>query len=109
MISYPILTTLSDNDILQIVHTAASTLGAGYHHIYHVFLPKGVDECFVGTTQCYSPDNPSTFVFCAYHGSVTYSDIGHCSSPLSHTKTLLDAASFSQVQMVGSSTPPAVS
>jgi hypothetical protein len=77
VVSYPILTALSDNDILQIVHTAASVLGTGYGHIYHVFLPKGVDLCFVGTTQCYSPDNPSTFAFCAYHGSVTYSDIGH--------------------------------
>jgi hypothetical protein len=76
-VSYPILTALSDNDVLQIVHTAASALGTGYHHIYNVFLPQGVDECFVGTTQCYSPDNPSTFVFCAYHGSVTFSDIGH--------------------------------
>jgi hypothetical protein len=76
-ISYPILTTLSDNDVLQIVHSAASAIGTGYGHIYHVFLPKGVDECFVGTTECYSPDNPSTFVFCAYHGSATFSDIGH--------------------------------
>jgi hypothetical protein len=77
IISYPILTALSDNDILQIVHTAASVLGTGYGHIYHVFLPKGVDECFVGTSECYSPDVPSTFFFCAYHGSVTFSDIGH--------------------------------
>lgn len=77
IISYPILTALSDNDVLQIVHSAASVLGTGYNHIYHVFLPKGVDECFVETTECYSPDNPSTFVFCAYHGSVTFSDIGH--------------------------------
>jgi hypothetical protein len=76
-VNYPILTALSDNDILQIVHSVASTLGTGYGHIYNIFLPKGVDECFVGTTQCYSPDNPSTFVFCAYHGSVTFSDIGH--------------------------------
>ena len=76
-ISYPILTVLSDNDVLQIVHSAASTMGTGYGHIYHIFLPKGVDECFVGTTECYSPDNLSTFAFCAYHGSVTYSDIGH--------------------------------
>jgi hypothetical protein len=76
-VSYPILTALSDNDVLQIVHSAASTLGTGYGHVYHIFLPKGVDECFVGTTECYSPDNLSTFVFCAYHGSVTFSDIGH--------------------------------
>jgi|SRR5579871_542299 len=77
VVSYPIITTLSDNDVLQIVHASAAVLGTGYNHIYNVFLPKGVDECFVGTTQCYSPDNPSTFVFCAYHGSVTFSDIGH--------------------------------
>ncbi|MGA2919842.1 MAG: hypothetical protein ABSE28_01965 [Candidatus Sulfotelmatobacter sp.] len=77
IISYPILTALSDNDVLQIVHSAASVLGTGYSHIYHIFLPKGVDECFVETTECYSPDNPSTFVFCAYHSSVTFSDIGH--------------------------------
>jgi hypothetical protein len=77
VVTYPILTTLSDNDILQIVHTAASALGSGYDHIYHVFLPKGVDLCFVGTTACYSPDNAATFAFCAYHGSVTFSDIGH--------------------------------
>jgi hypothetical protein len=77
VLSYPILTTLSDNDILQIVHSAASVLGTGYDHIYHIFLPNGVDLCFVGTTSCYSPDNPSTFAFCAYHGSVTFSDIGH--------------------------------
>jgi hypothetical protein len=76
-VSYPILTTLSDNDILQIVHTAATSLGSGYDHIYHIFLPKGVDLCFAGTTACYSPDNPSTFAFCAYHGSVTFTDIGH--------------------------------
>jgi hypothetical protein len=32
---------------------------------------------FDQTSECYSPDNPATFVFCAYHGSVTFSDIGH--------------------------------
>jgi hypothetical protein len=77
VISYSILATLSDNDMLQIVHAAASVLGTGYHHIYNIFLPQGVDECFAGTTECYSPDNPATFVFCAYHASVTFSDIGH--------------------------------
>jgi hypothetical protein len=65
------------DDILAVVHTAAKALGTGYGHIYHVFLPKGVDTCFDLTSICYSPDNPSSFFFCAYHGSVTYGDIGH--------------------------------
>jgi hypothetical protein len=39
-----------------------------------VFLPKGVDTCFenplgTATRTCYSPDNFSTYVFCAYHGA----------------------------------------
>ncbi|HEY3618913.1 MAG TPA: hypothetical protein VGK96_19050 [Candidatus Sulfotelmatobacter sp.] len=68
---------VGQNDILAIVHTAAKALGAGYGHIYHVFLPPGVDTCFDLTNICYSPDNPPSFVFCAYHGSVTFGDIGH--------------------------------
>jgi hypothetical protein len=68
---------VGQDDILAVVHTAAKALGTGYGHIYHVFLPKGVDTCFDLTSSCYSPDNPSSFFFCAYHGSVTYSDIGH--------------------------------
>jgi hypothetical protein len=74
-IPYPIFATLGDNDLLQIVHAAAAILGSGYRHIYHVFLPKGVDYCSQGA--CYSPDVPSTFVFCAFHGSVDFSDVGH--------------------------------
>ena len=76
-ITYPIFTALTDNDILQIAHAAAKAHGTGYGHIYHIFLPQGVDVCFTGTTVCYSPDNPATFVFCAYHGSVDFKDIGH--------------------------------
>ena len=68
---------VGQDDILAVVHAAAKTLGTGYGHIYHVFLPKGVDTCFDLSNVCYSPDNPSTFVFCAYHGSVTFGDIGH--------------------------------
>lgn len=70
---------LTDNDILAFVHTVAAPTGAtGYGHIYHVFLPPGQDECFDSTfTQCYSPDNTSSFAFCAYHGSADFSDIGH--------------------------------
>lgn len=76
-LSYPAYTALDDNDILQIAHAAAQALGTGYGHIYHIFLPKGVDVCFTGTSICYSPDTPSTFAFCAYHASVDFNDIGH--------------------------------
>lgn len=72
---------ISQNALLAIVHAAVVKLGAsthnGYGHIYHIFLPKGVDTCFDFANVCYSPDVPSSFVFCAYHGSVTFSDIGH--------------------------------
>lgn len=68
---------VGQNEILTMVHAAAKTLGTGYGQIYHVFLPKGVDTCFDLTSICYSPDNPASFVFCAYHGSVTFTDIGH--------------------------------
>ncbi|PYX40752.1 MAG: hypothetical protein DMG81_05285, partial [Acidobacteria bacterium] len=70
---------LTDNDILAVVHTVASRTGAtGYGHIYHVFLPSGTDECFDSSfSVCYSPDVPSTWFFCAYHGSADFKDIGH--------------------------------
>jgi hypothetical protein len=70
---------LTDNDMLAVVHAVATqTHQTGYNHIYHVFLPPGTDECFDSTfTVCYSPDNPNTFFFCAYHGSADFKDIGH--------------------------------
>lgn len=70
---------LGQNDILAIVHAAASKLSVqnSYSNIFHVFLPKGIDTCFDLTSICYSPDNPSSFFFCAYHGAVWFSDIGH--------------------------------
>jgi hypothetical protein len=70
---------LTDSNMLAVVHAVASlTHQTGYNHIYHVFLPPGTDECFDSTfSVCYSPDIPSTFFFCAYHGSVDFSDIGH--------------------------------
>jgi len=69
---------LTDNDIIAIVHAVASVTGqTGYGHTYHVFLPPGQDECFDSTfTVCYSPDNPASFAFCAYHSSAD-TDIGH--------------------------------
>jgi hypothetical protein len=76
-VTYAVNKTLYDSDILAIVHAGGKAFGTGYNQIYHVFLPKGVDVCVMGTNQCYSPDNPSTFFFCAYHASVTFSDIGH--------------------------------
>jgi hypothetical protein len=70
---------IDQSDLLALVHDAAVALGTpgGYGHEFHVFLPKGVDTCFDLSSVCYSPDNLSTFVFCAYHGSVVFSDIGH--------------------------------
>lgn len=73
-------TPLLDSDIAAFVHAVAARTGAtGYHHIYHVFLPPGQDECSDPpfSTSCYSPDNPATFEFCAFHESVDFPDIGH--------------------------------
>jgi hypothetical protein len=65
---------LVDTDIQAIVHNmVVKDHGLnGYGHEYHVFLPPGQDECFDTTfTVCASN------VFCAYHSSVTFSDVGH--------------------------------
>jgi hypothetical protein len=76
-ISYPFFTqTLGENDIKAIVHAGALAMGAGGEHVYHVFLPQGADTCFDQFPECYSPDHPSTFAFCAYHTAVNFSDIG---------------------------------
>jgi hypothetical protein len=69
-------TTLGNSDILSLVHTAAHAHGSGYDHVYHLFLRSGVDVC-VSAGVCYSPNNMNTFVFCAYHASVDFRDIGH--------------------------------
>jgi hypothetical protein len=71
---------LSESDLIAILHGVVAKTGAGgYGNIYHLFLPPGVDTCFDAPANnvCYSPDNPATFAFCAYHNSVTYSDLGH--------------------------------
>jgi len=68
---------LYDADILAIAHAGASAFGSGYQNIYHLYLPPGQDVCFTGSTVCYAPDNPNNFYFCAYHGSVDFTDIGH--------------------------------
>ncbi len=69
---------LSQGDLIAIVHAAALKYGSGYTHVYHVFIPPGVDTCFEETTDCYSPDNPPANQFCAYHASGTFNDkVGH--------------------------------
>ena len=76
---HPNAAPFTDADMLAIVHAAAALTGqAGYGNEYHVFLPPGQDECFnLSYKVCYSPDDPKTFAFCAYHGSADFSDIGH--------------------------------
>lgn len=73
--------TVGESDLLGVVHSAAKTAGTGYGHIYHLFLPKGVDTC-MDEGGCYSPDNPGTFVFCGYHFTVKFSDLA---SPVYYT------------------------
>ena len=87
-VGYPISTpgiptatshTLLVQDIVNLAYAGGSAGGTGYGHIYHIFIPPGVDMCLVSpnATQCYSPDNPSTWIFCAFHGSIDFPDIGH--------------------------------
>jgi hypothetical protein len=65
-------TLCSALNVLNIADSAALFVGAaGYNHIFHVFLPPGVDTCMSDGTTCYSPDNLSTWVFCGYHSSFT--------------------------------------
>jgi hypothetical protein len=66
--------TASINNIFQLVFSAVAFTGeSGYDNIYHVFLPAGTDMC-IQAGVCYSPDDFSTFVFCAFHGSVDLPD-----------------------------------
>jgi hypothetical protein len=65
--------SVSIEDIFSIVYSAAVQVNAsGYTNIFHVFLPQGQDMC-ISATDCYSPDNPETWTFCAFHGSVNFS------------------------------------
>lgn len=78
-VSFPVYrgTALYENDLFAIIHQVAAKLKKnGYTDIYHVFLPKGTDTCFDFSKQCYSPDYKRTFFFCAYHGTVRFSDLG---------------------------------
>ncbi len=67
------------DSLAAVVHAVAAKTGAtGYGHIYHIFMPPGQDECYaLSANYCYSPDNPATFAYCAYHNHVDFDDIGH--------------------------------
>lgn len=63
----------TDDDMLAVVHAVAAVTGqTGRHHIYHVLLPPGQDECLDATFQVCASN-----AFCAYHSSATFQDIGH--------------------------------
>lgn len=80
-VRYPVSDNiLYEHDIAAIAHAAALQHGAGLGSIYHVFLPQGLDTCTDPTPdspiECYSPDNPANWFFCAYHDAVQFNDIG---------------------------------
>ena len=76
---HPQAQPFTDADMQAIVTAAAQASGqVGYEHIYHVFLPPGVDECTDSTfTICYSPDNLATYGYCAYHFFFDVPGLGH--------------------------------
>jgi hypothetical protein len=70
-VNYNTSGTLQDQDIYNIVYAVAASQGTGYGKIYHVFLQSGVSQCSSSAGGCYAQQ------YCAYHGSVDFSDIGH--------------------------------
>jgi hypothetical protein len=64
-------------EIFHILSDAVITTGtAGYNTIYHVFLPQGTNMC-IDATDCYAPDDPANWTFCAFHGSVNLASGQH--------------------------------
>jgi hypothetical protein len=77
-IEYPVSGPLGPSDIITLVYASASVFGSGYGQVHHIFFAPGIDVCGdAALTVCYSPDNPATFFFCAFHGSIDFTDIGH--------------------------------
>jgi hypothetical protein len=72
-VTYSTLLPLQDSDIFTIIHSVitANHLPTGYGAEYHVFLKSGVQQCSVSARGCYG------VIYCAYHGSNDYSDVGH--------------------------------
>jgi hypothetical protein len=78
LISYPVSGPLGPSDIINLVYASASAFGSGYGEVHHIFFAPGIDVCEdTGLTICYSPDNLATWYFCAFHGSIDFTDIGH--------------------------------
>lgn len=65
--------TATRNDIIAILAGAvqASGLQAGYTNEYHLYFPQGTNVC-PSPNNCYSPNNPATFAFCAFHSTVDF-------------------------------------
>jgi hypothetical protein len=72
-VNYNTSGTLQDQDIYNIIHAVAVSVGTGYGKMYHVFLQSGVKQCSASAGGCYAVNGG----YCAYHGSVDYGDIGH--------------------------------
>ena len=67
----------SMQEVLNIVADAATRTGkTGYGVIYHVFLPQGTSMC-IAAGNCYSPNDPASWTFCAFHGSANLSPERH--------------------------------
>ncbi len=78
IIEYTVSGPLGPNDIITLVHASAEAFGSGYGHIHHIFFAPGIDVCEdAALSVCYSPDNLATWYFCAFHGSIDYTDVGH--------------------------------
>ncbi len=95
---------LTQGELDNLLYQAATLTGrSGYANVYHVFLPQGVDMC-QQPGDCYSPDSPQSFFFCAFHGSVTfgggvhivytvepYQGVDGCQNPRSSPHGTIDA------------------
>ena len=76
-VDYPAIATLGDNDLLLIIHAVAKGVaGGGYHNLYNIFLPPGINYCDP-TGACNASPTVPTVAFCAFHGSVTFNDVGN--------------------------------
>jgi hypothetical protein len=63
--------------LIAISHAVGAAGGTGLGHVYNLFIPPGTDVCAnAANTNCFSPDHPSSFQFCAFHSFIKFPDIG---------------------------------